>query len=117
MCRALAFIHAADFELKSNLLETIASLVFTDGLSEFALAVRASILTYSKGTNLVSPLDRLRNCLSALEGVLLKHDMEPRAYSIANRMSSLLALGGTEGEAVKKVVQQVKSIGCRSNLC
>lgn len=94
-------------ELKSDLLEAAASLVITEGLSEFSLAVRASILIYSKGTNLVSPLDRLRNCLSALEGVLLRHDMEPRTHSIAKRMSSLLALGGTEAEAVKNIVQRV----------
>jgi hypothetical protein len=94
-------------ELNSGLLEAAASLVVSEGLSEFALAVRASILIYSKGATLVAPLDRLRNCLSALEGVLLRHDMEPRAHSIANRMSFLLARGGADGEAVKKVVQQI----------
>lgn len=94
-------------ELNSDLLEAAASLVMSEGLSEFALAVRASILTYSKGATLVAPLDRLRNCLSALEGILLRHDMEPRAHSIANRMSFLLALGGSDREAVKKIVQQI----------
>ncbi|WP_157656146.1 hypothetical protein [Burkholderia ubonensis] len=94
-------------ELNSDLLEAAASLVVSEGLSEFALAVRASILIYSKGATLVAPLDRLRNCLSALEGVLLRHDMEPRAHSIANRMSFLLTRGGADGEAVKKIVQQI----------
>ncbi|VWB28479.1 hypothetical protein BAR24066_01196 [Burkholderia arboris] len=94
-------------ELNSNLLEAAALLVVSEGLSEFALAVRASILIYSKGITLVAPLDRLRNCLSALEGVLLRHDMEPRAHSIANRMSFVLAQAGADGEAVKKIVQQI----------
>jgi hypothetical protein len=78
-----------------------------EGLSEFALAVRASLLTYSKSITFVDPLDRLRNCLSALEGVLLRHEMEPRAHSIANRMSFLLARGGGEREAIKQVVRQI----------
>ncbi|MDT8992655.1 hypothetical protein RQP54_17420 [Curvibacter sp. APW13] len=94
-------------ELKSGLLDTAASLVMPEGLSEFALAVRASLLTYSKGTTLVDPLDRLRNSLSAIEGVLLRHDMEPRAHSVANRMSFLLARRGADREAIKQIVQKV----------
>lgn len=94
-------------ELMSGLMSAAASLVLPDGLNEFALAVRASILTYSKGTTLVNALDRLRNCLSALEGVLLRHEMEPRAHSVANRMSFVLARGGPEREAVKQIVRQI----------
>lgn len=93
--------------LNSDLLGAAASLVVSEGLSEFALAVRTSILIYSKGATLVAPLDRLRNCLSALEGILLRHDMEPRAHSIANRMSFLLTHGGAESEDVKRIVQQI----------
>lgn len=94
-------------ELKSGLLDTAASLVMSECLSEFALAVRTSLLTYSKGTTLVDPLDRLRNSLSALEGVLLRHEMEPRAHSVANRMSFLLARGGDDREAVKQIIRQI----------
>lgn len=93
--------------LKSGLLDAAASLVMPEGLSEFALAVRASLLTYSKGTALADPMDRLRSCLSALECVLLKHEMEPRAHSIANRVSFLLARKGSDREAVKKIVRQI----------
>lgn len=94
-------------QLKSELLDTAASLVTPGGLSEFALAIRTSLLTYSKGITFVDPLDRLRNCLSALEGVLLKHEMEPRAHSLTNRMGFFLTRGGVNGEVVKQVVQQV----------
>jgi hypothetical protein len=94
-------------ELTSGPLVPAASLVMLEGLSEFSLAVRASLLTYSKGTTLVDPLDRLRNCLSALEGVFLKHEMEPRAHSIANRLSFILARGDPEREAVKQVIRQI----------
>lgn len=91
--------------LQSGLLNAAASLVSTEGLSEFDLAIRASILNYTKGTTLVSPLDRLRNCISSLEGVLLKHDMEPRSHSVANRMSLLINVDG--GPSVRKTVQQI----------
>jgi hypothetical protein len=94
-------------ELKAGLLDTVASLVMPEGLSEFALAVRSSVLTYSKGTTLVDPMDRLRNGLSALEGVLLRHEMEPRAHSVANRMSFLLARERDGRESVKQVVRQI----------
>ncbi|GAA4487007.1 hypothetical protein [Gluconacetobacter asukensis] len=94
-------------KLKSGLMDVAASLIEPEGLSEFALVVRASLLTYSKGTTLVDPLDRLQNCLSALEGVLLKHEMEPRAHSVANRMSFLLAHGEADREAVKQIVRQI----------
>jgi hypothetical protein len=94
-------------ELKSGLMDAAASLVMPQGLNEFALAVRASILTHSKGTTLANALDRLRNCLSALEGVFLRHEMEPRAHSVASRMSFVLARGGAEREAVKQIVRQI----------
>lgn len=94
-------------ELNSDFLGAAGSLVAAEGLSEFALAVRASILTYTKGATLVAPLDRLRSCLSALEGVLLRHDMEPRAHSIANRVSFLLACERADVEDVKKIVQRI----------
>lgn len=66
-------------------------LVRTEGLSEFALAVRSSILLYSKGTTFPDPIDRLVHALSSLEGVLLKHIMEPSEYNVGERMSLLLA--------------------------
>lgn len=94
-------------DLQEDLLDAAASLVSTEGLCEFDLAIRASILNYSKGTTLVSPLDRLRYCISALEGVLLKHDMEPRSHSVSNRMSFLINVGGDDGPFVRKTVQQI----------
>jgi hypothetical protein len=94
-------------DLKSDLLDAAASLILLEGLSEFSLAVRASILLYCKGAALVAPLDRLRNCFSALEGLLLKHEMEPHSHSIANRMSFVLAHQAADREAVKTVAQQI----------
>jgi len=94
-------------ELNSDLLEAAASLVMTEGLSEFALAVRTSILIHSKGLSLLASKERLRSCLSALEFILLKHDMEPRAHSITNRMSIILSVLGVNSEDVKKTIQRI----------
>lgn len=93
--------------LNSDLLESAGSLIVSEGLSGFALAVRTGILIYSKGTTLQAPKDRLRSCLSALESILLRHDMEPRAHSIANRMSIILSRRGVDDEEVKKTIQQI----------
>jgi hypothetical protein len=94
-------------ELKSGLLDIAGSLVMPDGLNDFALTVRESILTYSKGTTLVDPIDRLRNCITALESVFLRHEMEPRQHSVANRLSALFARAGAERDAVRQTVQQI----------
>lgn len=93
--------------INHELLEKAGSLIIASDLSEFASAVRTSILIYSKGTNLLAPKDRLRSCLTALESILLRHDMEPRAHSIANRMSIIISKNGIDAEDVKKIVQQV----------
>jgi hypothetical protein len=103
-------------ELKSGLLDTAASLVLLEGLSEFAQTVRASLLTYSKGITLAAPHDRLRNCLSALEGVFLRHEIEPRAHCIANRMSFLLAHKKAAQEAIRQVVRQIYWLQSQSRL-
>lgn len=94
-------------ELKSGLLDIAGSLVMPDGLDDFALAVRESILIYSKGTTLVDPMDRLRNCITALESVFLRHEMEPRQHSIANRLSALLAHARAERDASRQTIQQI----------
>lgn len=67
------------------------SLALPDRLNEFQLAVRAGILLCSTSATFVHASDRLVNVLSALEGVLLRHSMEPTEYCVEERMSLLLA--------------------------
>ena len=93
-------------QLHTNLFATAASLVAPDGLSEFALAVRASVLAYSKSTTFADPLDRLRNCVSAVEGIFLRHELEPRAHSIANRIA-LLVGDAKNREPLKQTVRKI----------
>ena len=91
----------------SGTVATAASLVLPDGLTEFSLAVRQSILTYSKGTTLADPMDRLVNCITAVEAIYLRHEMEPRAHKIANRLSYALSGVSAEREETKYIVRQV----------
>lgn len=94
-------------QLNQALVDAAASLLMPEGQSEFALSVRASILTFSRGATSVATLDRLRTALSALEGVLLKHEMEPRSHSVANRMSFILGQCAADPNEVREVVRQV----------
>lgn len=93
-------------KLQSPIFEAAASLVNVAGLSTFALALRASILAYSKSMTLVDPLDRLRNCISAVEGVFLKHEMEPRVHCVANRMALLIG-DLKDREPIMQTVRQI----------
>lgn len=101
-------------ELNPELLQAAASLVIPDALDEFSLAVRSSILAFTKGTSMTAPWDRLHDCLRALEGVLLRHDAEPRAHTVARRMSTLLSLGGTDAEEVRRIVYKIYWLHGRS---
>jgi hypothetical protein len=72
-------------------LERASGLVLPNDLSEFQLSVRASLLLYSSSMTFRNTSDRLRYALSSVEGVLLKHSMEPVELSVEERMSLLLA--------------------------
>lgn len=102
-------------ELRTDIFAAAASLVTSTGLSSFALAVRASILAYGKSTTFVDPLDRLRNCVSAVEGVFLKHEMEPRVHSVANRMALLIG-GSKDREPLMQTVRQIYWLQEQPNL-
>jgi hypothetical protein len=82
------------------------SLILSNGLSEFSLSVRASLLLYGTGTTLHSPADRLVYALSSVEGILLKHSMEPTEFSVEERMSLLLASDKSGREEVERNVRE-----------
>lgn len=83
-------------------LRQVGELVSPAGLSDFAASIRSSLITYSKGTTFPDLTDRVAHALSALEGVLLKHEMEPVKSNIANRISFLLS----KEEAVRVEIAQ-----------
>lgn len=80
-------------------------LISPDGLNEFQLAVRASLLLYSTSTTFLYPGDRLVYALSALEGLLLKHSMEPTEFSVEERVSLLLSAEKSGREPVARNVR------------
>jgi hypothetical protein len=92
--------------LQANGLQEAGRLVLQEGLSDFSTAVRSSLIVYGKGTTFPDPIDRLTHTLSALEGVLLKHQLEPVQANVADRMSFLLAKSHVEREGVSQVVRQ-----------
>jgi hypothetical protein len=87
-------------------LKQAADLVLPDGLSEFQSSVRASLLLYSTSTTFGYVGDRLIYALSALEGVLLKHSMEPTEFCVEERMSLLLANDKSGREQIAQNVRE-----------
>ena len=68
--------------------DLIARLLSADaGISEFALRVRNSILTYSRGLTFPDISDRLVYSLSALEGLFLKDQSESIQQSLAEKIA------------------------------
>jgi hypothetical protein len=82
------------------------SLIGPGGLNEFSLAVRASLLIYGTGTTLHNPADRLIYTLSSVEGILLKHYMEPTEFVVEERMTLLLAFDPAERKEVARNVRE-----------
>lgn len=81
-------------------------LVSPAGLSNFAASVRSSLITYGKGTTFPDLIDRLIHALSALEGVFLRHAMEPIESNIADRISFILSKLESERAEIAQNVRQ-----------
>ncbi|WP_292427276.1 hypothetical protein [Mesorhizobium sp.] len=92
--------------LKAQGLQEAGTLVLPDGLSDFATSVRSSLILYGKGLTFSDPIDRLSHTLSAVEGVLLKHELEPMQASVAARMSFLTTKDRNEREGIQQTVRQ-----------
>lgn len=82
-------------------------LISPDGLDEFRMSVRASLLLYGTGATLVNPADRLIYALSSLEGLLLKHSMEASELNVEERMSLLLGHNKKRREEVAQNVREM----------
>jgi hypothetical protein len=82
------------------------SLVSPAGLSNFAASVRSSLITYGKGTTFPDLIDRLTHALSALEGVFLRHSMEPVESNIADRISFVLSKQESERAEIAQNIRQ-----------
>jgi len=81
----------AMLQLKENGLLQAGSLLDPTHLSEFSMAIRSSLITFSSGCTQVDRIERLGITLRALEGVLLRHEVEPVEASISDRLALLVA--------------------------
>lgn len=77
-------------ELRAHNLDRAGALVDPRSLSPFQASVRAALLLHSAGLASADPQVRLRASLDALEQVLLRHEMEPKASRVADRTGRLL---------------------------
>jgi hypothetical protein len=94
-------------QIQSGQLPIVAGLVSTDGISDLALTVRSSILTYCRGMTFPDMSDRLVYSLSALESLLLKNTAEFIQQNLSERIAFLTASGAADR---MKVVASCKKI-------
>lgn len=93
-------------QMQREYLDDVASLLVPDGLSAFAKKVRAALLDYSKAGDAVDIGDRLERCVSAIEDLFLRHDVEPRSNRVASRLAILLGSSSEEHDQVQTTVRQ-----------
>ena len=83
-------IKDMDYLIETGL-NRAAKLINPNELNDFETSLRASLITYSKSITLTNVADRLSHTLSALEGLFLRHTMEPIVSNIADRLSFVLS--------------------------
>jgi hypothetical protein len=79
--------------LRHSGLDTVGHLVANNELSPFEADVRASLLIFSRSLLFGDVRYRLSQALLAIEGILLRHQMEPRVVTVADRAGLILANG------------------------
>lgn len=77
-------------EIRAHHLDRVGALVDPRHLSPFQASIRTALLLHSAGLASAEPQVRLRASLDALEQVLLRHEMEPKAARVADRTGRLL---------------------------
>lgn len=97
-------------------IEIVGTLVRPEGLSDFALAVRSSLLLFGTGTTFQSPAERLTYTLSSLEALLLRHSAEPVEFNVGERMGLLLAQDDTDPEYVSRNVREAYRLRARQDI-
>ncbi|MNN39392.1 hypothetical protein D3C81_1534260 [compost metagenome] len=83
-------IKDVDYLIETGL-NRAAKLINPNELNDFETSLRAGLIIYSKSITLTNVADRLSHTLSALEGLFLRHTMEPIVSNIADRLSFVLS--------------------------
>ena len=97
---------AAITNLEQNGLPQAANLLDLNHLSEFATEVRSSLITFSNGCTVADLIERLGYVLSSLEGVLLRHEVEPVQSSVAERLALLVSDNQDDGAHIAQLVRR-----------
>ncbi|CAN7365356.1 hypothetical protein LJR277_002100 [Pseudomonas sp. LjRoot277] len=116
-------------ELRERNLEKAGTLLISGALNNFAKSIRTAIIMFSKGSTMISLVDRLHYTLSAAEEILLQHRVEAVESCLSSRISFLIAEEAGERARIQESIRkayglknQYKSINLNSeihaiNLC
>lgn len=94
-------------------LNATGALIRTEYLDEFERAVRSGMILFGTAATFREPSDRLIYTLSAMEGLLLKHELEVAAYSVEKRMAQLLANDEEVPSEVARIVRAIYRLRAR----
>lgn len=100
-------LSSADIsDLEQRGLPQAANLLDPNHLNEFAMEIRSSLITFSNGCTLADLIERLGYVLSSLEGVLLRHEVEPVQASVAERLALLVSANQADRAHVAQLVRR-----------
>lgn len=89
------------------------ALIRAEHLGEFERAVRSGMILFGTAATCKEPSDRLVYTLSAMEGILLKHELEAAAYSVEERMARLLANDDVKPDEIAHNVRAIYRLRAR----
>lgn len=96
--------------LKKAGLEQAGHLIIPDNLNDFEKNLRSALMKYSKSLIQTDAIDRLNYTIAAIESILLKHEIEPIAASIANRLSYIFSKTNEDRTKYGKISRQAYKI-------
>ncbi|MFP3517514.1 hypothetical protein SB766_15090 [Pseudomonas sp. SIMBA_077] len=99
-------------ELRERNLEKAGRLLISGALNDFAKSIRTAIIMFSKGSTMISLVDRLHYTLSAAEQILLQHRVEAVESCLSSRISFLIAKEADERSRIQESIR--KAYGLKS---
>lgn len=99
-------------ELRERNLEKAGKLLISGALNNFSKSIRTAIIMFSKGSTMMSLVDRLHYTLSAAEEILLQHSVEAVESCLSSRISFLIAKDTGERARIQESIR--KAYGLKS---
>ena len=100
----------ADLEHLTPIFDATSALIQATNLDEFENSLRSSMILFGTAATFREPSDRLMYALSAVESILLKHEMEPFSYSIGRRMALIFNCENEKSDEISRIVRAVYRI-------